>query len=137
MTDGGRIRFHSLDLKRADQPGHVTCQVTLAWHPDHRATGSADGVDSEIGRIRAAATAAARALERAVNDRVHLEVLGTRTIQAFDAVIVVVLLAGRFSDHTQRVVGSSLITGRPVHAAVRAVLSATNRLLGESTIFLR
>lgn len=138
MTEGtgGRIRFEALELKRRPQ-GNVACEVTLSWSTDKQVVGTAEELDSEIGRLRAAAKATANALEHAVDERVRLEVIGLRTIQAFDAIIVVVLLAGRVSDHTQRVVGSSLITGRPVHASARAVLSATNRLLGENAIFLR
>lgn len=137
MTEqSGRIRFEALDLQR--RPGSkVSAKVTLAWNPDKQVAGEAEDDDSEIGQLRCAAAATARALESAVADRVKLNVMGIRTIQAFDAVIVVVLLSGRFSSHTQRVLGSALITGRPVHAAARAVLSATNRLLRESMIFLR
>lgn len=136
MTERGRVRFEALDLERRPN-SKVAARVTLAWNPDQQVVAEAEDDDSEIGQLRCAATATVRALESAVGDKVKLSVMGIRTIQAFDAVIVVVLLSGRFSSHTQRVLGSALITGRPVHAAARAVLSATNRLLGESMIFLR
>lgn len=133
--EGGRIRFEGLDLQRR-RDSKIACKVTLAWSADKQVVGEAEDDDSEIGQLRCAAAATTNALEFAVDERVKLSIMGIRTIQAFDAIIVVVLLAGRFSSHTQRVVGSALITGRPVHAAARAVLSATNRLLGESMIFL-
>lgn len=136
VEDTGRIRFEALDMQRRPQ-GKVAARVTLAWNPDRQVVGEAEDDGSEIGQLRCAATATANALEHAVDERVKLSVMGIRTIQAFDAVIVVVLLAGVISDHAQRVVGSALITGRPVHAAARAVLAATNRLLGESMIYLR
>lgn len=131
-----RIKFEDLDLEMLPS-GRCRSKVTLAWNEGNRFVGTAEGVSSEVGVLRCAAEATSRALEAAVDSRVHLELLGITTIRAFDTVVVVVSLASRFSDHTQRVVGSSVIDGNPGGAAVRAVLSATNRLLGSNLIFLR
>jgi hypothetical protein len=131
-----RVKFEDLDLETLPS-GRCRSKVTLAWDEGNRFVGTAEGVSSEVGVLRCAAEATSRALEAAVDSRVHLELLGITTIKAFDTVVVVVSLASRFSDHTQRVVGSSVIDGNPAGAAVRAVLSATNRLLGSNLIFLR
>jgi hypothetical protein len=131
-----RVKFEDLDLETLPS-GRCRSTVTLAWDDDNKFQGTAEGVSSEVGVLRCAAEATSRALEAAVDSRVQLELLGITTIKAFDTVVVVVSLASRFSDHTQRVVGSSVIDGNPAGAAVRAVLSATNRLLGSNLIFLR
>lgn len=132
-----RIRFEDLKLEELPN-GRCTAEVHLAWEAEGDVfTGNAEGVTSEIGVLRCAAEATARALELAVDNRVALELQGITTIKAFDTVVVVVSLASQFSDHSQRVVGSTVIEGEPAAAAVRAVLSATNRLLGSNRIFLR
>ena len=131
-----RVKFEDFDLETLPS-GRCRSKVTLAWNEGNQFVGTAEGVSSEVGVLRCAAEATSRALEAAVDSRVHLELLGITTIKAFDTVVVVVSLASRFSDHTQRVVGSSVIDGNPAGAAVRAVLSATNRLLGSNLIFLR
>lgn len=131
-----RIKFEDLDLETLPS-GRCRSKVTLAWDEGNRFEGTAEGVTSDVGVLRCAAEATARALEAAVDSRVHLELQGITTIKAFDTVVVVVSLVSRFSEHTQRVVGSSVIDGNPPGAAVRAVLSATNRLLGSNLIFLR
>lgn len=131
-----RVKFEDLDLETLPS-GRCRSKVTLAWDEGNQFVGTAEGVSSDVGVLRCAAEATSRALEAAVDSRVHLELLGITTIKAFDTVVVVVSLASRISDHTQRVVGSSVIDGNPAGAAVRAVLSATNRLLGSNLIFLR
>ncbi|UCF39706.1 MAG: hypothetical protein JSW43_08115 [Gemmatimonadota bacterium] len=131
-----RIKFEDLDFESLPN-GRCRSKVTLAWDESNRFVGTAEGVSSEIGMLRCAAEATALALEEAVAGRVHLELLGVTTIKAFDTVVVVASLESHFSDHAQRVVGSSVIEGNPPGAAVRAVLSATNRLLGNNLVFLR
>jgi hypothetical protein len=132
-----RIRFENLELEELPN-GRCTAKVHLAWEAGASVfRGTAEGVSSEIGVLRCAAEATSRALELAVDNRVTLELQGITTIKAFDTVVVVVSLASRFSDHAQRVVGSTVIEGEPAAAAVRAVLSATNRLMGSNRIFLR
>lgn len=131
-----RIRFDELELERkADS--ECQARVVLAWQKGEEFTGESSGIHSETGVLRCAAEAAAHALELAVGKRVMLEVLGVRTIKAFDAIIVVVALASRVSDHRQRIVGSAIIHDDAARAAVHAVLSATNRLLGDNLIYLR
>lgn len=131
-----RIQFESLDVQQLPD-GRVTARITLAWDPQRRFQGSATGIESDTGTLRCAAEAAAEALELAVDRKISLELLGVRTIKAFDALVVVVALSSRTSDHQQRVVGSAVMRGDPARAAVNAVLGATNRLLGDNSIFLR
>ncbi len=131
-----RIRFKTLQLRELPD-SRCAAQVVLAWHPGSEFVGTAEGVHSDVGRLRCAAEATARALELAVDSRVTLELLGVTTIKAFDAVIVVVSLASRHTEHKQHVVGSAVTTEDLPIATVRAVLNATNRLLGSNVIYLR
>ena len=125
-----RIRFESLDLVQLPD-SRCKSQVVLSWSERDRATGSADGVSSSMGLLRCAAEAAAHALGIAVDRQVTLDLLGVTTIKAFDTTIVVVALLSRAGDHVHRVVGSSVSNNDAPEAAVRAVLNATNRLLGD------
>ncbi len=125
-----------MDLQRLPN-SRCSGRVVLSWEGGEPIVGTAEGVDSQTGVLRCAAEATARALELAVDNRISLQLLGARTIKAFDAIVVVVSLHSRVSDHEQRVVGTAVIESQPSRAAVNAVLSATNRLLGNNTIFLR
>lgn len=131
-----RIRFEKLDLTQLPD-SRCRASVVLSWSDENRVTGTAEGVSSPMGLLRCAAEATTRALERAVDNRVTLDLQGVTTIKAFDAVIVVVSLASRLSEHEQRVVGSAVANGKAAQAAVRAVLNATNRLMGDNLIYLR
>ena len=104
-------------------------RVVLSWEDGESITGTAEGVNSQTGVLRCAAEATARALELAVGETISLQLLGVRTIKAFDAILVVVSLQSRVSDHEQRVIGTAVIDSHQAsRAAVNAVLSATNRL---------
>ncbi len=128
--------FEDMELQRL--PGsRCSGRVVLSWEDGESIAGTAEGVDSQTGVLRCAAEATARALELAVGETISLQLLGVRTIKAFDAILVVVSLQSRVSDHEQRVVGTAVIDSQPSRAAVNAVLRATNRLLGNNTIFLR
>ncbi len=132
-----RIKFEDMELQQL--PGsRCNGRVVLCWEEGEPIVGTAEGVDSPTGVLRCAAEATARALELAVDNRISLRLLGVRTIKAFDAIVVVVSLHSRVSDHEQRVIGTAVIDSNQASlAAVNAVLSATNRHLGNNTIFLR
>ena len=139
MTDNEpnvRIRFEDFEFEQRPD-GSCSARVVLAWDEGKRFTGSAEGITSELGVLRCAADATTQALELAVDKRAKLDLQGVTTIKAFDTVVVVVSIASTIDGHTQRVVGSTVVDGDPGRAAVRAVLSATNRLLEGNTIFVR
>ncbi len=131
-----RIRFDDFEFEEHPD-GSCSARVVLSWDEGRRFTASADGIVSELGVLRCAAEAAARALELAVDNRAQLELQGVTTIKAFDTAVVVVSIASTIGGRTQRVVGSTVIDGDPGRAAVRAVLSSTNRLFEGNMIFLR
>jgi len=124
-----RLRFHDFTFQRLPN-GHCRAQVVLLWSDGRQFAGEAEGVISQAGELRCSANAAVRALERAVQPAIGLEVLGVKAVRAFDATVVIVSLSARAEASVSRLVGSYLIQAEPARGAALAVLNATNRLLG-------
>ena len=125
-----RIRLEKFEIERLSK-ARCAGRVVLAGETAEEFVGNAEGPSSPQGKLRCAAEATARALERAAQDRVKLEVHGVKAIETFDTVIVVVRLWSEVGDLAERLVGSCLIKQHPTRGAVLAVLNATNRLLGK------
>ena len=126
-----RVRLEAVELSPLGV-GRASARVALRWPGGELFTQSAEGEDSEHGRLRTAAEAAARALVQATRQRITLEVLAVKSLEAFDTVLVVVSLSSKMGDLTERLVGASLLRRRdPAHGAVLSVLDATNRLIGK------
>lgn len=123
-----RLRFHEFGFQRLPN-GRCRAKVVLTWSDGRRFEGSADGVSSQTGELRCCAVAAVQALVQAVEPRLTFELLGVKTVRAFDATVVIVSLAAR-AEETTRLVGSCLTETDPPRGAALAVLNATNRLLG-------
>jgi hypothetical protein len=102
----------------------------LAWSDGRQFVGESEGVISQAGELRCAAEATVRALERVVQPKLALEVLGVKAVRAFDATVVIVSLAARADAVASRLVGSYLAEKDPPRGAALAVLNATNRVLG-------
>ena len=95
-----------------------------------RVRGKAEGVTSTLGDLRVAADAALRAIEEFSRGTLRFELVGVKTMRAFDANIVIVsVLAGEGAPQ-QRLLGCHLAEDDPLRSAVVAVLHATNRVLG-------
>ena len=123
-----RLRFQEFGFQRLPN-GRCRAKVVLTWSDGRRFEGSADGVSSQTGELRCCAVAAVHALAQAVQPRLTFELLGVKTVRAFDATVVIVSLAAR-AEETTRLVGSCLTETDPPRGAALAVLNATNRLLG-------
>lgn len=129
--EGIHRRIRLTDV-RVDQEGdEYVARVELAWSPAETFVGTGRGEARPHGRLRAAAEATAAALVAASGGRVQLDVLAVKSVEGFDTVIVVVSLASRVDDLTERLVGSCLIKGDAARGAVLATLTATNRLFGK------
>jgi hypothetical protein len=123
-----RLRFHEFGFQRLPN-GRCRAKVILTWSDGRRFEGSSDGVSSQTGELRCCAVAAVNALEQAVQPRLTFELVGVKTVRAFDATVVIVSLSSR-GEETLRLVGSCLTETDPPRGAALAVLNATNRLLG-------
>jgi len=107
--------------------------VVLSFGGDKEFVGEADGITSQAGELRCAAEAALHALRTSIEKRLDFELLGVKSVRAFDATVVIVSLSALAPDTqpvASRLVGSYLTETDPQRGAALAVLHATNRLLG-------
>lgn len=123
----GRLRFVSFALERLPS-GECRARVTLAWPDGPRFEAEARGLTSQAGELRCAAQAALMALAQAVREP-SFELVGVKTLRAFDATVVVVSLGRPGHSEGPRIVGSYITEGDAPRGAALAVLNATNRLL--------
>lgn len=125
-----RLRFTNFVFHRAPS-GTCRSEVELEWMEGERVTGKAEGVTSTLGDLRVAADAALRAIEGFSHGSLRFELVGVKTMRAFDANIVIVsVLAAHGGGPQQRLLGCHLAEEDPLRSAVVAVLHATNRVLG-------
>ena len=122
-----RLRFVNFRLDRLPS-GECRVQVTLAWPDGPSFEGEARGLTSQAGELRCAAQASLLALAQAVREP-NFELVGVKSIRAFDATVVIVSLGVPGGSDGPRVVGSYLTEGDAPRGAALAVLNATNRLL--------
>ncbi|MFQ5550039.1 MAG: hypothetical protein ACE5FJ_02230 [Gemmatimonadales bacterium] len=123
-----RILFQDFKLKQLPD-GHCEARVVLTWQ-GNMFVGQAQATDSPTGQLRCAADAAVAALMEAVSDRISIDLLGVKSIKAFDAMVIVVSLTAREEGGVQRLVGSCIVQANPANGAALAVLNATNRVIG-------
>ena len=124
-----RLKFLEFDFERLPN-GRYRARVVLEGDPGDRFEGSADGLGSEAGELRCAAEAAADALRSAAEKKLDFELLGVKAVRAFDSTVVIVALSCHNDVPAVRLVGSCLTEDTPHRCAAMAVLSATNRFLG-------
>lgn len=129
-----RLRFAEFDFRKLPSGG-CQARVELEWVAGQRYVGLAEGIGSATGVLRCAAEAALRAVEASIEGRMQFELLGVKAIRAFDATVVIVLLATHVNSEVRRIVGSYLTDDGRERGAALAVLNATNRLLGN--VFVR
>lgn len=124
-----RLRFIDFDFERLPN-GRCRAAVGLAWHDGAHFDGTDEGYGSEAGELRCAATATLNAIEAAVENLVSFELLGVKSVRAFDTIVLIVSVVSKSGEETHRLVGSFLADDDSTRGAAVAVLSATNRLLG-------
>ncbi len=131
----GRIGLKEFNLEELSG-NRCSARAILAWPEGDDFVGTAYGKDTEMGRLRCAADAAARAVALSVNNEITLKLAEVRTIQESNFGIVLILLSGQVLGETQRLVGSCIIGEEPARSAALSVLKATNRILGNA-VFAR
>jgi len=124
-----RLRFQTFGFDRLAD-GRCCARVHLSWADGRDFMGETEGMSSPAGELRCAAEAAVQALQQAVEREVVLELLGVKSVRAFDATVVIVSLSVRSEGNAWRMVGSYLTETDPPRAAALAVMNATNRVLG-------
>jgi hypothetical protein len=122
-----RVRFREAMLTRP-RAGVAAVRVSLEWN-DQLFEGAVEGEGGLPLELRVCARATLRALEAVLADRLRFELLGVKSVRIFDHDYVSVLL--RCPDAPDRpLIGVSLSSADLPSATARAVLNATNRLLG-------
>jgi hypothetical protein len=123
----GRLRFTDFSLERLAS-GQCRARVALAWPNAEAFVGESTGLSSQAGEMRCAAQACLHAIARAMPES-GFELVGVKSVRAFDATVVIASLATQGRVDGPRVVGSSLVQDDTPRGAALAVLNATNRLL--------
>ena len=105
-------------------------RVTLEWC-GKEIEGAAEGLETHHGRVRASADATMQAALAATGKDVHFDLVGVKSVRAFDGWVVILRVTGRAGSRSYRLLGSaSCEQERDLpRAAALAVLDATNRLL--------
>ncbi|MCH7717784.1 MAG: hypothetical protein IH876_16820 [Gemmatimonadetes bacterium] len=129
MSASERIRLK--DFRLHTDGARCEAQVSLGWDEEDTYVGTSRGPSSRAGSCRCAAEATITALESAAENRVSLELVGLKTVKAFDSTIVIACLVSRSEHHVLPFLGACLARdGHVSRYAALAVLDATNRLLG-------
>lgn len=126
--DGGR-RLRLVGYRCVRTPASV-CQVAVELEDagGTRVTGEAQGALAFSGELRIAAEATLRALEAARPGLPRFDLIGVKTMRAFDANVVIVAVATNRRGVPTRLMGCVQSAGDLDRAAVLAVLDATNRV---------
>ena len=125
---GSRVRFESLHCE-ATRGGSCNVTVHLEWNSQtYRATEV--GLETQQGIIKAATQAALAATLSAAGSEVRLQLVGVKSVRAFDGWVVIARLSGE-GPKSQGLLGAAPCeTDEELpHAAVQAVLDAINRVL--------
>ncbi len=122
-----RIRLVGLEFEEAPYEG-VRATVELEWC-SQAYTGIAEEPASEAGKLQSAARATTDAVGQILGANIAtLELLDIDTVNAFGTPAVIVALSVH-TQETEYFVGFCVVADDPAVAAVRSVLSATNRLI--------
>lgn len=130
-----RLRFKQFSLDRLAN-SRCRAKVVLALSDDEVWTGEGEGLASQSGELRTAADACVVALSKAIDGKATLELLGVKSVRAFDNNVVIVSMAYTEDGVGQRLVGCFLADTDSARGAALAVLNATNRILG-NRFFMR
>lgn len=119
------VVFKAIDIATTGNQ-RVTIRVTLGLYASDDVSGEEEVADTARARIRGAARATARALDK-ILPAGTLELEGVREMEAFDAAFMaagVHVIEGR---ETRLLVGTAEVKESPERAAALALLDATNR----------
>ncbi len=123
----GRVRLVGWEFEEPT-PDRCSATVELEWR-SRAYTGIAEEPASEAGKLRSAARATTDAVGQILGANIAtLELLDIDTVNAFGTPAVIVALSVH-TQETEYCVGFGLVKDEPAEAAVRSVLSATNRLI--------
>jgi hypothetical protein len=126
-----RLRFTGFQFDRTPG-GRCSAVVELEFVAGDSVTGRADGVTSPLGDLRVTAEATLRAIESFSRGTLRCDLIGVKTMRAFDANVVMVSVLAHAADGPRRLLGCHLSDDDQLRATVIATLQATNRMLGNA-----
>ena len=85
-TSRERLKFLEFDFSTLPD-GNCRARVVLEGEPGARYAGESEGLGSKTGQLRCAAEAATVALQQAVAGQMAFELLGVKSVRAFDAML--------------------------------------------------
>ncbi len=108
--------------------GRCRMAVTLEWAGVEK-VGSADGVETAQGRLRAVALATVEAVARST-EGLELDLAGVKSVRAFDGWVVIVRVNVREGGSATRLLGAVPAEREDgvLRATAQAVLDAVNRV---------
>ena len=124
-----RLRFIDFEIRHL-QNSRCRARAVLEFHPGERFIGTSEEIGSPAGELRCAAQACLSAIEQASSADASFELLGVKSVRAFDSTVVIVSLSSQEGTHVSRLVGSYISDSASPRGAALAVLNATNRSLG-------
>jgi hypothetical protein len=120
-----RLRFESADVHE-EAAGQCRVEVTFTLG-ERIITAGASGACEGAGRLKAAASAALRAVEETVEGRFTCKLSDLDHVNALGKDLIGVLVDVLFEEREMQVFGSCQIADSETDAAVKAALNATNR----------
>jgi len=132
QSHSSRERLRLVDFRfTRSQSGQAVAEVDLEWAVGQRVTGRATGASSPTGDLRISADAALRALDQFTQGNFKFDLVGVKSLRAFDATVIIVAV-GFAHTPSEHLLGCYLSTHDPMRGAAVAVLNATNRVIGNS-----
>ena len=129
LTHADRLRFAGFDFRKLPS-GLGSAAVTLEWKGTEKYVGRAEGVSRAFADLRLAVEATLKALAEFTRHKDVFELVGVKSVRAFDANVVMISVMAKRDGKPVQLVGCRIADGDPLRSAVLATLQATNRLLG-------
>ena len=133
MADDERLIFTDFIFNRFPD-GRCRAQVELTRRGGDSLVGTREGKGTETMALRCAAQATVDAIQQVVEQGRSIELLGVKSVHAFDSVIVIVSVGVSDEYGRRRFVGTFVADRGAERAAAVAVLNATNRYLTGKTV---
>jgi hypothetical protein len=133
MTDDERLVFSNF-IFNSFPDGRCRAQVELTRMGGGMFVGTREGKGAETVALRCAAEATVDAIQQVVESGRSFELLGVKSVHAFDSVIVIVSVGVTDQDGRRRFVGTYVADHGAERAAAVAVLNATNRYVASDAV---
>jgi hypothetical protein len=124
-----RVRLAGVDHQPFPD-GRCSVRVKLEWQGEEYSAES-EGTETSQGILRAAAKACILAAQAASEEKLQLELVGVKSVRAFDADVIITSVRGTSERSRYRLLGSCAASPHDdiARAGVLSTLNALNRIL--------